>query len=349
MLVAAPMSITIDDLFANPDHYLFVFDGDDAVFREMDREAYARSIFLDQRIQAASGRGAKVPIVPLLQHNHQRGGDAPDIGWIFHVAHCGSTLLARGIDRTDHSLVLREPAPLRQLAVEAAQTFAGEAANEGWVEGLRLQLAMLGRRYKADAPVVVKANVPVNFIIPELMALQPQAKGVLLHFGLEDYLSAILRSDQHRDWIDMVTHELAPAIAIEAGSVDGLDTAEKAGALWLAQIRVYASALERWPQLRSLDAEVLFANPTATIAATATYFGIAPASEEAITQLSAQYAKVPGAAFDNDARLARREEGRAAIAPEIARARVWVEAAIRDRPIPERLANPLIEAGGALL
>ncbi|TZG27889.1 hypothetical protein [Sphingomonas montanisoli] len=343
------MSITLDDLFASPDHYLFIFDDDDAVFREMDREAYARSIFLDQRIEAASARGARVPIVPLLQHNQQRGGDAPEIGWIFHVAYCGSTLLARGIDRTDHSLVLREPAPLHQLAIEAAQTFAGEPANDGWIEGLRLQLAMLGRRYDADAPVVVKANVPVNFIIPELMALQPDAKGILLHFGLNDYLAAILRSDQHRDWIEMMAQELAPVIAIEAGPVDGLDTAQKAGALWLAQIRIYARALESWPQLRSLDAEALFTEPVEAIAAAAAYFGIAPASDNAITSLAAQYAKVPGAAFDNESRIARREENRVAVGPDIARARAWVDAAIRDRPLPERLANPLIGDGAPLL
>jgi len=47
------MSLTIDDLFASPDHYLHSFEGDAAVFVPMDRAAYHRSIFLDGRISPA--------------------------------------------------------------------------------------------------------------------------------------------------------------------------------------------------------------------------------------------------------------------------------------------------------
>ena len=45
------MALTLDDLYASPDHYLHSFEGDSAVFVPMDREAYRRSIFLDGRIQ----------------------------------------------------------------------------------------------------------------------------------------------------------------------------------------------------------------------------------------------------------------------------------------------------------
>lgn len=316
------MDLSIGDLFAHPDHYLFMFEGDQALFRPMDRDAYGRSIFLDMRIDPAAPGAMRVPLDPLIGHvrgHRPKGG----IGWIFHVAHCGSTLLARGLDAPGRSLVLREPVPLRQLAVEAAGAFAGEAAPEGWRDGLDLAVAMLAKRYDPAQPVVVKANVPVNFILPEIMAIDPEAKGLLLHFAWDDYLAAILRSDQHRSWVRNVTAELAPAMAIEVGALDGLSDAELAAALWLAQMRIYARALDRWPQLRSLDAERLFAAPGEVIAEVAGYFGISGLSVQA--ELLGSYAKTPGVAFDNAARLARRRANQEALASELSGAKAWLE------------------------
>jgi hypothetical protein len=340
--------LTLGDLFANPDHYLFAFDGDLALFREMDAAAYRRSIFLDRRIDTVGPGMLKVPIGSLLAHG-TRGQVAP-IGWIFHIAHCGSTLLARGLDGSKDGLVLREPLPLRQLAVEAAATFAGRPADAGWQSGLRLVAAMLARSYEGVAPTVVKANVPVNFILPELMALDPGAKAILLHFSLDDYLSAILRSPEHRAWLASVTQEIAPAIEAEAGPIDGLDDTERAAALWLAQMRIYARALDRWPQLRSLDAERLFDAPEATIMAARAYFGRpAPADPSHITALTSTYAKNPQAAFDNAARLERRAAIRRQIAPELTRSNDWVRKRLAACPLPDRLGRPLIGDGARLI
>src|SRR5437868_14523592 len=101
-------------LFATPDHYLFAFDDNCAIFRAMDRAAYHRSIFLDRRISPAGEAAFEVPLAPLLAwHEQQPAAPPPRIGWIFHIAHCGSTLLARALDLPERSLVLREPLALR--------------------------------------------------------------------------------------------------------------------------------------------------------------------------------------------------------------------------------------------
>ena len=59
------MTLTLDQLFASPDHYFQAFDGDAAVFVPMDRAAYARSIFLDARISPAAESAARVPVAAL--------------------------------------------------------------------------------------------------------------------------------------------------------------------------------------------------------------------------------------------------------------------------------------------
>lgn len=332
--------LTLGDIFASPDHYLFAFDGDVALFREMDRGAYRRSIFLDRRIDPTGPGMLKVPIGQLLAY--KAPVPAASTGWIFHIAHCGSTLLARGLDGRDDGLVLREPYPLRQLAVEGATAFAGRPADEGWCTGLRLVTTMLGRQYREATPTVVKANVPVNFILPELMALDADARAILLHFSLDDYLAAILRSPSHRAWLASVVQEIGPAIEAEIGPITGLDDAERAAALWLAQMRIYARALDRWPQLRSLDAEYLFGAPQETIGAARAYFG-RPGSNDraAFAALTSTYAKNPAIAFDNASRLERRAAIRRDIAAELARGMRWIHHRLPSFPLPEYLANPL--------
>jgi hypothetical protein len=304
------MSLTLDDLFDSPDHYLHSFEGDSAIFVPMDREAYRRSIFLDHRIAPAADRSMKLPVAALT------GGERRPraTGWIFHVAHCGSTLLARALDESALNLVLREPLALRQ------QAFIGDPKR------LALTAAMLSKRYRPDLPTIVKANVPVNFILPHLTALDPQASAIFLYSSLRDYLLAILRSENHRGWLQRVTAQLAAYL----GDLSSLSDAERCSALWLAQIRAFAAAIELMPNARALDAETFFAEPRPILKAAAAHLGV-PLSDSAIEAtvsgpLFATYSKNPELPFDNASRLARRAELEAPLAPELEQAQRWIEA-----------------------
>src|ERR1700710_2898279 len=110
--IAQTMALTLDELFASPDHYLHSFEGEAALFVPMDRAAYHRSIFLDGRIAPAADQSMHLPVDALAA-----GTRAPArTGWISHVAHCGPPLLARALDDPSATLVLREPLALRQQA-----------------------------------------------------------------------------------------------------------------------------------------------------------------------------------------------------------------------------------------
>lgn len=321
-----------DALFATPDHYLFAFDGDRAVFRAMDRAAYHRSIFLDRRISPAEETRLETPLAPLLAWFGQQQPAPSRTSWIFHIAHCGSTLLARALDLSERSLVLREPLALRQLGV---QRIPGDPR-------LPLTAAFLGRRYRAEAPAIVKANVPVNFIAADVLALDPEAPAIFLYFPLRTYLLAILRSEGHRGWVMNVTSQLPGAPA-------GGDVVERAGWLWLTQMRLYDAALARFPGARSLHAEELFGAPRNVLGAAAEHFGMEIAASEldAIVSgpLFATYSKGPGQPFDNAARLAQRADAAARLGPEIDRARHWVA----QQACPGRLDKPLAGANPDLL
>ena len=305
------MPPSISEIAASPDHYLHSCEGADAVIVPMDRAAYARSIFLDARIAPAHAGAVLVPVAALA-------AAAPEprtAAWIFHVAHCGSTLLARALEALSPGLVLREPMALRQLA------FAPDPARLGLV------LAMLGRRYGGDEPTLVKANVPVNALLPAIAAADPAAPAVFLHLGIEDYALAVLRSPQHRGWV----REMAARFA---AAPPGASDAASLAALWLWQMRAFAAALGALPQACTLDAERFYADPAAMLAALAPRLGrrAAPAriAEVADGPLFATYSKRPGVAFDNAARLERRAALLREMAGEIAAIRALVERAEPD-------------------
>ncbi|MEA3009757.1 MAG: hypothetical protein QOJ91_1449 [Sphingomonadales bacterium] len=321
------MSLTLDDLFASPDHYLQSYEGDSAIFVPMDRTAYHRSIFLDHRISPSGNGSMRLPLTALA-------GKAPRpaaTGWIFHVAHCGSTLLSRALDDPSLNLVLREPLALRQQAFQPDRT------------RLALTTALLSKRYREDLPTIVKANVPVNFLLPDLAALDPQARAIFLYSPLDDYLLAILRSENHRGWLQRVTAQLDAYL----GDLSGLSDAERCAALWLAQMQAFAGAIALMPNARALNAEAFFDAPRPVLQAAAAHLGV-PMSEAMVDSavsgpLFATYSKNPELPFDNRTRLARRAELEQPLAPELALARRWIEARTGDSAPPDAalVAAPL--------
>ncbi len=302
------MAVTLADLLASPDHYLHSFEGDAALFVPMSRAAYQHSIFLDRRIIPARDGTMRLPLAPFQGHVPP----AAATSWIFHVAHCGSTLLARALDQLETNLVLREPLALRQVALAPDR------------DRLTLVTAMLSKRYRTDLPSVVKANVPVNFLLPQLAIRDPAARAIFLYLDLPDYLIAILRSADHRAWLQRVTQQLGTHL----GDVAGLSDGGRAAALWLAQIRVFSAAITAMPKARSLNAERFFADPKTTLTAAAEHLAV-PMDKPAISAviagpLFASYSKNPALAFDNTARLQRREALAPSLAQDITAANAWV-------------------------
>ncbi|CAM3033941.1 Sulfotransferase family protein [Sphingomonas antarctica] len=296
----------------SPDAYLHRIEDGAAVFLPMDRAAYHRSIFLDHRVQAARSGEASTPV-----------GDAPvqPIAFIFHVAHCGSTLLARALDRIESNLVLREPMALRQAALDPNVP-------------LDAVLGLLSRRYRPDLPTLIKANVPVNFVLSRIVAAVPGMRALFLHMPLESWLAAVLRSPQHRHWV----HQVSTLVGLPVE----VDDAAAAAQLWLAQTDAFRAAMMLLPDSVSLDADRFFSHPAEAIAASAPALHVAMSGGEA-AQIAAgplftHDAKRPANVFDNAERVRRALATKAAIAIEISAARKWIEARGGDTsPLPRAL------------
>ncbi|WP_066760108.1 hypothetical protein [Sphingomonas sp. CCH20-B6] len=332
-------------MLASPDHYPQAIDADEMVFAPMTRDTYRRSIFLDQRIVTASPRQARVKLDAVIDHSPPAEG----VCWIFHIAHCGSTLLARALDVDHGPLVLREPFALRQVAAASAQSAAAMAQ---FAPLRRSVLGLVSRRHPHDHATIIKANVPVNFVIDDLMRV-PDSRAILLYFPLDAYLAAVLRSEGHRQWVGRITAELAAPIAALAGPLDRLDIVGRAAMLWLAQLRVFADVLVRHPATLSLDAQHFFAAPAPCLTMIAEHFGIDPGKgfPETVVNgpLFSTYSKKEGVAFDNAMRIDREAQVRSAIATEIARAHEIVAGRLAQFPLPSALPRPVGGNAPALL
>lgn len=348
------MTITLERLISDPTLYFHSYDGDHARFVEMDRAHFAESVFMDRRIVRPNENIFRVPLDPLLTALEDQPPQPPRLKFIHHVAQCGSTLLARGIDRPANNLVIREPLHLRQLAVQAgAQADLQSGRFEHWRKLLRLSLHMLGKRFTPEQEVIVKGNVPTSMIIGAIGQANPGQPTLLLHFPLNDYLAAVLRTPNHGTWVDSVVAETRLDQDSEIGSTQGFSTQLKAAALWLALVRRFAAELETNSLSVSLDANRMFDEPGRAFAATADLFGSPiPASEieEVVSgPLFQTYAKDPTRTYDPAQRVERREETMRELAESFAEARSWIEARNALYPLPEAFERPLLGEKSRLL
>lgn len=344
------MSITIEQIANDPALFLAGFAEGHALLQEMNRERFARSIFLDQRMVRGDGKMIRVPLDALLDAWPGPPPAERPIGFIFHVAQCGSTLLARALDDPAHNLVLREPAALRALGVMAANGTLGGARFDRLLE---VSLALLGKRWLADAPVIAKANVPVNFIAGRIMDSYQRTPALALHFPLEPYIAAVMRTEGHERWVEGVFAELRLQDHVFVSDDPPASIVTRAAALWFAQVKVFEDLLAAHHAVRSLDAGRFFADPAATIDAAAALFGCPMAAGAAASLVEGEmfrtYSKNPTLDYDPEVREAREAEARRRLAGEIAEAREWALRARERHGMPDALDRPLVGEPSPLL
>ncbi len=168
--------------FQSPDSYFHRFDPAtaDLVFIRMNREAFAKSTFLDDRVHRLDRQEARVPFSVLWSHYRDIEPEVSSAAIVFHTAYCGSTLLAKALDVVPSLLVLREPAALLQLALGVVTPPKGHST----ADLLELACALYSRTY-SDHPsrVVVKVSSLCAVLGEDLVRA---GRSVLLYADLKD-------------------------------------------------------------------------------------------------------------------------------------------------------------------
>jgi hypothetical protein len=336
-------------LLTSHKYFFWGYQGSEAFFVNMNRDLFFKSSFCDHRIFPVNQEVIRMPLAQLLEKFEEQPFPPPKLSYIFHMAHGGSTLLSRALDIKGSDIVYREPAALRQLGVTAAESGFGDGPTGIWQRVLKLSTALLAKSDQKPARVIIKANVPVNFMIPNLMDIHPNTRGIILYAGLEDYLLSVLKSDGHRGWVRHVLREVGNAVTaivgISASELEELSDAEAAACLWMTQIHLFDKALEKYSNLRSLDSEVFYSQPKQVLMKACQLYRISVKDDKigAIVKsgLFTRYSKDPNKPYDNSIRLENKNSLRAEIGDELRAANKWIQGRLDHCPLPESMARRL--------
>ena len=254
-------------------------------------------------------------------------GSAPRLNFIFHSAYCCSTLLANAYDRPGRVFSFKEPVLLNDLV--GWRHRGGDPRRIGAVLGDGLRA--LARPFAPGERCVVKPSNIANGLAAAMLAERPEAAAVLLYAPLETYLGSIASK---RLWGRLWVRELLAGF-LKEGLVDlGFEPQaiflqsdlQVAAVGWLAQHALFAKLARAWPErVRTLDSEVLLAQPEHALAAIDTLFDVpdSDAGREAIVRsVFRQHAKF-GGEFDAEARKADQQAALSLHAEEVGMVLAW--------------------------
>lgn len=297
-----------------------------------------KAAFLDERALAGKPEGGWMAMDSFVGHmtTAPRAADA-----IFHIGHCGSTLLSRLLDSWQEVQGLREPLPLRTLAeawprLEEADSRLSPVHARNWLGAL---WTAWSRPLAPHGRSIIKATSGCNGLIATVLDRQPTTRVVLLAMPLQPYLAALLKSpDSVRDaasaagerLLDLRSRGLAEDVRLHA-----LSLPQQCAMGWLAErIRFGALAAQFPARVLRVDFEDLLAKPQATLQAIAAHLALDPAGvDRALTspawgRYSKQQEHGYGAADRaHDLTLATRMH-----ANEIAEGVAWVDAFRQRHP-----------------
>ncbi|UCC13658.1 MAG: hypothetical protein JSW21_09800 [Gammaproteobacteria bacterium] len=217
-----------------------------ATFTPMSEESYRDSAFLDNRIQRAGPRDIAIDLDDLLDLVQARPRRRRPIHYIFHIGHCGSTLLSRILGARKRFLALREPPLLMGLSrsMRALDRPGFPISRERWESLLALSLWMLSKTWQPEQTVLIKPTSQAGRLIPVLMDYTGLEKAVLLYVDLETHLPMILRPHTRRETqlfaADYAVREFSDLAPGYPDSPDQYSVAQLAVMSWLLHVRELA-------------------------------------------------------------------------------------------------------------
>lgn len=297
----------------------------------------ASAAFLDERALPPATQGGWSPLASLAT------GDAlkAPVDAIFHIGHCGSTLLARLLEAWRPVQVLREPLPLRALAEawtlrERPEARVSEAQARELLHALQVAWS---RPLDGSSATVVKATSSCNGLVAPLLGSSPM-RVVLLGLALPTYLAALMKSpDSVHDAAAAAGERLTSLQS--AGWAEGvalhqLSLPEQCAMGWLAE-RVRFEDLARGAdgaRVLRLDFDRLLDGPRTALASVAAHLGLPAAGIDAALASPAwtRYSKAQSHAYAAADRVHDLKLSRQRFAREIDEGLRWVDTQLRHRP-----------------
>ncbi|HET8701836.1 MAG TPA: hypothetical protein VFL97_09250 [Nitrococcus sp.] len=305
---------------------------------------YRSLSFLDDR-EVPMARCFEVPLDRLLGASRTiLQAERKPLHGIFHIAFCGSTLLARCLGRLAGALVLKEPYSFHEMAVCRRRAPPQANAAESWREAFGLLTALLARTFGPRQTAIVKPTDAATNLLPDVLAQTKSSRALFMYVGLEAFLQSVLRVPERRVFIRDRLEDLHVLLNGHPFFADdrwcALGDAERTACLWWLHWQLYRQST-RGPAAargRSLDFAAFLADPADRLAAVACLFEI-PAScseiEAAVARELGSYSKDPGKAFTVGDRNAVLSAAAREYRDEIRAGIKWAERHFAQYPLPD--------------
>jgi Arc/MetJ family transcription regulator len=296
----------------------------------VDARTLAEASFLDERIVTRNAQAGWFTW-PQVAERLGAGCAATPAHYLFHIGHCGSTLISRLLGELG-IVQLREPLPLRTLAEVQVDLDAFESrwSRTTFAARLALLAALFDR---GDGPRAVKATSHCNDLAPALLAGHATRCATIIFTRLRPYLANVLAGPNSR--LDLLgtapqrLRRLAARIDSPVGRLHEMSPGVLAGMSWVAETASLAATLDGQPPGRvlTLDFDRFLADLRPALRRLADH--LAPGIEDSVIARAAasptlsRYSKSPEHAYDLALRRAVREDAERCFGAEIRAGLSW--------------------------
>lgn len=274
-----------DELLTQPEYFLHTLDlvAGECEFLKLDKAAFRRLAFMDQRIRPGTWESARVSldIMEKLVADRPTPPASKPINYIFHTAFCCSTLISRCLDIEGICYALREPQVLMQLAnyKRLRSQNAPEAAPQRNL--LDTVLFLLAKSAADGETTVIKPTNAANNLLGEI-AQHSRTRGVLLLYSsLEQFLVSIIKKGEEgrafvRKLFNVIRKDSERTRALPLESLAQLTDLQIAAFVWYLQMDVYLKVINDYPgaTIRTLNCDVFLADPVDILLRICELFGI---------------------------------------------------------------------------
>jgi len=308
-------------------------------------EEIRAAAFLDQRALTPQSQGALVAWQDVAALAAKLPNAAPMM--IFHIGHCGSTLISKLIEAAGGPRGLREPLPLRTFAMMEANLADGLSV---WTrENLEARLKIFLRTCAKTPNSAIKATSICNGLITPCLAASVQ-KALFVTMPAQTYLTAMLGGENAAldiyGSVELRMRRLRQLCNDRIDDLADLSLGEAAALCWACENATVAKiiAADKSKRILTVDFDKFLKAPAPMLTDMLTHFDAAPNDTTIQTVLTGplmtQYSKAPEHQFTPDFRKQLLAQYGREQAAEIRKGMAWLEArATRFAPIAAALTT----------
>jgi len=307
-------------------------------------EEIRAAAFLDQRALTPQSQGVLVA----WQDVAAVAAKLPDVApmMIFHIGHCGSTLISKLMEAAGGPRGLREPLPLRTFAMMEANLADGLSVWRR--DDLETRLRLFLRSCAKTPNSAIKATSICNGLIKPCLAAGVQ-KALFVTMPPETYLTAMLGGENAAldiyGSVELRMRRLRQLCNDRIDDLADLSLGEAAALCWACESATVAQAIaaDESKRILTFDFDNFLKAPAPMLNKMLTHFGAAPNDATIQTVLTgplmSQYSKAPEHQFTPDFRKQLLAQYATEQAAEIRKGMAWLDSrATRFPPIAAALA-----------